>query len=115
MKLKWFHCSHEHHDGIGKLDVFILGDSTEHLFFSLEFAKPFESTNFFPCKCQYGSEFSKIILVWKAFVTIRLKSHLFKNHLNEPLQSAYRQRHSCETALVHAQKDVFLELDITLV
>ena len=60
MKLKWFHCSHEHYDGIGKLDVFILVDSTEHLFFSLEFAKPFGSTNFFPCKCQYGSEFSQI-------------------------------------------------------
>ena len=60
MKLKWFHCSHEHYDGIRKFDVFILGDSTEHLFFSVEFAKPFGSTNFFPCKCQYGSEFSQI-------------------------------------------------------
>lgn len=60
MKLKWFHCSHEHYDGIGKFDVFILGDSTEHLFFSVEFAKPFGSTTFFPCKCQYGSEFSQI-------------------------------------------------------
>ena len=60
MKLKWFHCSHEHYDGIGKFDVFILGDSTEHLFFSVEFAKPFGSTNFFLCKCQYGSEFSQI-------------------------------------------------------
>ena len=60
MKLKWFHCSHEQYDGIGKLDVFILVDSTEHLFLSLEIAKPFGSTNFFPCKCQYGSEFSQI-------------------------------------------------------
>ena len=60
MKLKWFHCSHEHYGGIGKFDVFILGDSTEHLFFSVEFAKPFGSTTFFPCKCQYGSEFSQI-------------------------------------------------------
>ena len=118
MKLKWFHCSHEHYDGIGKLDVFILGDSTEHLFFSLEFAKPFGSTKFSPANANMVLNFLKSerhILVWKAFVSIRLKSHLFKNHLNEPLQSAYRQRHSCETALVRAQKDVFLELDITLV
>ena len=26
MKLKWFHCSHEHYDGIGNLDVLILVD-----------------------------------------------------------------------------------------
>lgn len=57
------------------------------------------------------SSISKVI---ENVVSIGLKSHLFTNHLNEPLQSAYRQRHSCETALVHAQKDVFLELDITL-
>jgi len=60
MKLKWFHCSHEYYDRIGKLDVLILVDSTEHSFFFLEFAKPFGSTNFFPCKCQYRSEFSQI-------------------------------------------------------
>ena len=60
MKLKWFHCSHEHYYGIGKLYVVILVDSSEDLFVSLEFAKPFGRTKFFPCKCRYDSEFSQI-------------------------------------------------------
>ena len=58
------------------------------------------------------SSISKVI---ENVVSIGLKSHLFTNHLNEPLQSAYRQYHSIETALVHVLKDVFLELDISLV
>ena len=35
-------------------------DSTERLFFSFEFAKPFGRTKFLRSKYQYGSEFSQI-------------------------------------------------------
>lgn len=51
---------------------------------------------------------SKVI---EKVVAIRLKSHLFKSHLNEPPQSVYHQYHSCETALVRVQNDVLLALD----
>ena len=40
--------------------MLLLVDSTEHLFFSFEFAKPFGSTQFLRSKYQYGSEFSQI-------------------------------------------------------
>ena len=55
-----FYYGNVHYDGIGKLDVLLLVDSTEHLFFSFEFAKPFVSTQFLRSKYQYGSEFSQI-------------------------------------------------------
>lgn len=51
---------------------------------------------------------SKVI---EKIVAIRLKSHLHNNGLFEPLQSAYRQYHSCETALVRVQNDILLALD----
>ena len=43
--------------------------------------------------------------------SIGLKSHFFKNHLNEPFQSIYLQYHSCETVLVRVQNNVLLALD----
>ena len=40
--------------------MLFLVDSTEHLFFSFEFAKPFGTTKFLRSKYQYGSKFSQI-------------------------------------------------------
>ena len=44
-------------------------------------------------------------------VAVRLKDHLTKNGLLEPLQSAYCQFHSTETALVKAHSDLDVALD----
>ena len=46
-----------------------------------------EAQTFSPANANMVLNFLKSerhILVWKAFVSIRLKSLLFKNHLNEP-------------------------------
>ena len=41
----------------------------------------------------------------------QLLEHMTKNPLNESLQSAYRQMHSTETALLHAQNDLLRVMD----
>ena len=41
----------------------------------------------------------------------RLVSYLEQNHLDEPLQSAYKKFHSCETALVRVQNDMLCAID----
>ncbi|XP_067030517.1 uncharacterized protein [Acropora muricata] len=50
---------------------------------------------------------SKII---EKVVAVRLNRYLEENNLNEPLQSAYKQYHSCETALVRVQNDILLSI-----
>ena len=47
-------------DGIGKLDVLFLVDTTEHFFSPSNQRKPFRNANFFSIKYQYSSEFSQI-------------------------------------------------------
>ena len=49
--------------------------------------------------------FSKII---EKVVASRLIHYLELNHLDEPLQSAYKRFHSCETALVRVHNDSIL-------
>lgn len=44
-------------------------------------------------------------------IAVRLNRYLEENNLNEPLQSAYKQYHSCETALVRVQNDILLSID----
>ena len=44
-------------------------------------------------------------------VANRLVSYLEQNHLDEPLQSAYKKFHSCETALVRVQNDMLCAID----
>ena len=44
-------------------------------------------------------------------VANRLVSYLEQNHLDEPLQSAYKKFHSCETALVRVQNDILCAID----
>ena len=51
---------------------------------------------------------SKVI---EKVVAVRLNRYLEENNLNEPLQSAYKQYHSCETALVRVQNDILLSID----
>ena len=51
---------------------------------------------------------SKII---EKVVAVHLNRYLEENNLNEPLQSAYKQYHSCETALVRVQNDILLSID----
>ena len=51
---------------------------------------------------------SKII---EKVVTVCLQKYLEANHLNEPLQSAYKPFHSCETALVHIRNDILVAID----
>ena len=51
---------------------------------------------------------SKII---EKVVASRLIHYLELNHLDEPLQSAYKRFHSCETALVRIQNDVLRAVD----
>lgn len=58
---------------------------------------------------------SKLI---ERIVSIRITAHLEKHNLMDIHQSAYRQRHSCETALNSIFNDVFLAMDrgdVTLV
>ena len=51
---------------------------------------------------------SKII---EKVVAVRLNCYLEENNLTKPLQSAYKQYHSCETALVRVQNDILLSID----
>jgi exonuclease III len=51
---------------------------------------------------------SKII---EKIVADRLNNYLTTNNLHEPFQSAYKHRHSCETALVRVQNDILQSID----
>ena len=47
----------------------------------------------------------------KSSIDARLEQHLAKNNLHEELQSAYREFHSTETALMKVQNDILQSLD----
>ena len=51
---------------------------------------------------------SKII---EKVVAVRLQDYWESNQLNEPLQSAYKRFHSCETALVRVHNDILRAID----
>ena len=51
---------------------------------------------------------SKII---EKVVAVRLQKYLEANQLNEPLQSAYKPFHSCETVLVRVHNDILVAID----
>ena len=51
---------------------------------------------------------SKVI---EKVVAVRLQAYLDSYQLTEPLQSAYKSFHSCETALVRVQSDILLAID----
>ena len=51
---------------------------------------------------------SKVI---EKVISGRLNEHLINNSLFDPLQSAYRDKHSTETALIKVQKDILSALD----
>ena len=50
---------------------------------------------------------SKVI---KKVVSGRLNEHLIKHSMFDPLQSAYRDKHSTETALIKVQNDIFISI-----
>ena len=49
--------------------------------------------------------------VLERVVARQLQDYMNDNNLNNPYQSAYRQFHSCATALVKVQSDIFCALD----
>ena len=44
-------------------------------------------------------------------MAVRLQDYLKSKQLNEPLQSAYKRFHSCETALVRVHNDILRAID----
>ena len=44
-------------------------------------------------------------------VAARLNGHVSQFELFEPLQSAYKARHSCETALIHVLNNILRAMD----
>ena len=44
-------------------------------------------------------------------VAARLNEHMSQFELFEPLQSAYKARHSCDTALIHVQNNILRAMD----
>ena len=44
-------------------------------------------------------------------IVCQLREHLLRNNILEPMQSAYRRRHSTETALIKVQNDILLAMD----
>ena len=57
------------------------------------------------------SNLKMVSKITEKVVAVRLNRYLEENNLNEPLQSAYKQYHSCETALVRVQIDILLSID----
>ena len=44
-------------------------------------------------------------------VAVRLQKYLEANQLNEPLQSAYKPLHNCETGLMRVHNDILVAID----
>ena len=51
---------------------------------------------------------SKVI---EKVAALRLSNYLYDNDLNESLQSAYKEQHSCETAVLRVQNDILKSVD----
>ena len=57
------------------------------------------------------SNLSFISKVLEKVVAKRLDDHMLDNNLYSSVQSAYRERHSTETALLKVQSDILTALD----
>ena len=56
-------------------------------------------------------KFLQITDLIEKVVAVRLQKYLEANQPNEPLQSAYKPFHSCETALVRVHNDILVAID----
>ena len=57
------------------------------------------------------SNLNLISRIIEKVVTVRLQKYLEANQLNDPLQSANKPFHSCETALVSVLNDILVAID----
>ena len=57
------------------------------------------------------SNLSFLSKITEKIVASRIEEHLDKNHMSDPLQSAYRTSHSTETALHKVKNDIISSLD----